>query len=121
TAGLRATTPRAKERHFEAVGHGQWRVREALRAQVSIAHLNLLDADGSLQLPKMDAIFCRNVLIYMDREARRRVLAVLFARLQEGGLLLLGHAENLLSLETGFEPVHLQRDLVYRRPGSAPP
>lgn len=115
-AGLRVTSGEARSRHFEQLAPGRWRVRTELRERVSFAHLNLLDPDGARQLPRMDAIFCRNVLIYMDRPARERVLAVLYERLHEGGLLMLGHAENLLSMQTEFEPVSLKRDLVYRRP-----
>ena len=71
----------------------------------------------------MDAVFCRNVLIYLDPAARLRVLQRLHDTLVEGGLLLLGHSENLLNLQGGFELVHLANDLVYRRPfapGAAP-
>ena len=117
-AGLRVTSARARERHFDPLAPGRWRVGAAIRERVSFAHLNLLDADGARQLPRMDAIFCRNVLIYMDRPARERVLAVLFERLHEGGLLMLGHAENLLSMRTRFEPLSLKGDLVYRRPAA---
>ncbi len=67
----------------------------------------------------MDVIFCRNVLIYFDVETRKRVLGLFAQRLREGGYLLLGHSENLLSLSTRFELVQLSGDLVYRKPVGA--
>jgi chemotaxis protein methyltransferase CheR len=64
----------------------------------------------------MDAVFCRNVMIYFDLPARRRVLKVFHERLVPGGYLLLGHSENLLNLGADFEIVHLRGDLAYRKP-----
>ena len=67
-------------------------------------------------VPRMDAVFCRNVMIYFDLLARRRVLKVFHERLVPGGYLLLGHSENLLNLGADFEMVHMRGDLAYRKP-----
>jgi len=115
-AALRATSGMQRQRYFELAPNGRHRVSESIRSMVSFAQVNLIDPDQAEVLPPMDAIFCRNVLIYMDEPARRRTLRILFDRLHGGGLLLLGHAEHLLGLETGFELVHLEHDLIYRRP-----
>jgi chemotaxis protein methyltransferase CheR len=64
-------------------------------------------------------ILCRNVLLYFDPAARRRVLRHLHACLAEGGWLLLGHAESLLQLSADFELVRLERELVFRKPRAA--
>jgi chemotaxis protein methyltransferase CheR len=72
------------------------KVRPELARLVSFATLNLCeqgwDAPG-----EYDAIFCRNVMIYLDRDVQRRVLERLAARLKPHGLLFTGHSENLLS------------------------
>jgi chemotaxis protein methyltransferase CheR len=65
---------------------------------------------------RVDAIFCRNVLIYFDVRSRKRVIDNLYQRLSPGGYLMLGHSESLLNLSTAFELVHLRDDLVYRKP-----
>jgi chemotaxis protein methyltransferase CheR len=91
---------------------------EALRAMCHFGQLNLLDADRARLLGRMDAIFCRNVLIYLDAHGRRRVIDALYERLQPGGVLLLGHAESLLNVSTAFELLHLREDLVYRKPAT---
>ena len=64
----------------------------------------------------MDAIFCRNVMIYFDLSARRQALRRLHDKLRPGGWLLLGHSESLINVTADFELVHLKNDLVYRRP-----
>ena len=85
----------------------------------SICHfgqLNLLDRERSALIGSADVIFCRNVLIYFDDRSRDRVVQTFHDRLAPGGYLLLGHSESLLHRATQFEIVHLDRDIVYRRP-----
>jgi chemotaxis protein methyltransferase CheR len=78
--------------------------------------LNLLDSERTRLLGRIDAIFCRNVLIYFDPHARRRTIEMFHERLYQGGVLLLGHSESLLNVTTAFELLHLREDLVYRKP-----
>ncbi|MCP3101432.1 protein-glutamate O-methyltransferase CheR [Myxococcus sp. K15C18031901] len=115
-SALRATSADLLERFFVPAANNKVRVRDDVRAMVSFGHHNLLDEAGSQLVMKMDAVFCRNVMIYFDQAARRRVLRILRDRLVPGGYLLLGHSENLLNLGADFELVHLRGDLVYRRP-----
>jgi chemotaxis protein methyltransferase CheR len=68
---------------------------------------------------RVDAIFCRNLLIYFDDAARRELISIFYDRLVPGGYLMLGHSESLLHLTTAFELVQLSTDLVYRKPLSA--
>jgi chemotaxis protein methyltransferase CheR len=93
-----------------------YRVRASLRRMCHFQQGNLLSEADVRQVGRVDAVFCRNVLIYMDEPTRLRVLRHLFERLLPGGFLFLGHAESLLTLDTPFEPVHLSSDLAYRRP-----
>jgi chemotaxis protein methyltransferase CheR len=117
-SALRATPPEMLARYFDKVaGAGnKVRVRDGVRAWVSFGHLNLLDEATAQLVPRMDVIFCRNVMIYFDGPARRRLIHLFREKLVPGGYLLLGHSENLLNLSVDFELVHLRGDLVYRRP-----
>lgn len=91
-------------------------VRADIRAMCNFAHLNLLDAARYSVIGAVDAVFCRNVLIYFDTASRRKVIEGFYERLQPGGFLFLGHSESLLNVSTAFELVHLSSDLVYRKP-----
>lgn len=91
-------------------------VRADIRAMCNFAHLNLLDTARYSVIGAVDAIFCRNVLIYFDTASRRKVIEGFYERLYPGGFLFLGHSESLLNVSTAFELVHLSSDLVYRRP-----
>ncbi len=109
-------TPEADEIRSWFTPEGErWRAGESLRRIVSFGHLNLVDDRDAALVAPVDAIFCRNVLIYFDQGARRRALEIFQAKLREGGYLLLGHAESLLHVTAELEPVHLTHDLVYRR------
>ncbi len=102
-------------RHFVETSRGR-AVRPEIRAMCHFGHLNLLDRNHSAIVGNVDVVFCRNVLIYFDARARADVVRTFYERLVPGGYLLLGHSESLLHTSTDFELVHLQRDMVYRRP-----
>jgi chemotaxis protein methyltransferase CheR len=99
---------------------GRWTVAPEIRRMVSFGHLNLLD-DGAVALVgRVDAVFCRNVMIYFDLPTRKRVVRSFHQKLRDGGYLLLGHSESLLHVTADFELVHFRNDLVYRRPRPTP-
>jgi chemotaxis protein methyltransferase CheR len=75
-----------------------------------------MDTNKAGIVGRVDAVFCRNVLIYLDVRSRRKVIDSLYDRLVPGGILFLGHSESLLNVTTAFELVHLSEDLVYRKP-----
>jgi len=114
-SSFRATPAEARRRWFVERGDG-FMVQERVRQLCHFGHLNLLDAERATVVGRVDAIFCRNVMIYLDSRARRRVIDLFHERLYPGGVLLLGHSESLLNVSTAFELLHLRDDLVYRRP-----
>lgn len=114
-SSFRQTDERHLRRYFREV-EGGYQVRDEIKALVSFGQINLVDHDGLALLPEVDVVFCRNVLIYFDRESRRRTVETFHAKLGRGGYLLLGHSESLMNLSTAFELRHLRNDLVYRKP-----
>ncbi|MGC3996193.1 MAG: protein-glutamate O-methyltransferase CheR [Anaeromyxobacter sp.] len=99
---------------------GKWVVDDALRSMVRFQRENLLHPRALASVSRLDVVFCRNVIIYFDLEARRTMLRRVHQRMRAGGWLLLGHAESLLNVTADFELVHLTSDLVYRRPRGGP-
>ncbi len=112
---FRSADAQAMRRWFQPAG-GKWVVDDAIRRLVSFGQLNLLDEGMTSLVGLVDVVFCRNVMIYFDLPARRRVLRSLHRKLQPGGFLLLGHSESLLNVTADFELLHLKNDLVYRKP-----
>ena len=112
---LRATPDAVRDRYFAREGDNAWQLDERVRRMVVFEVSNLVDTARYTSLQAMDAIFCRNVLIYFGEETRRRVAMGFHDRLRDGGFLLLGHAESLLTLATPFTLCHVGRDMVYRK------
>ncbi len=68
------------------------RIVPELRRKVRFQHLNLMDTDFRIRR-KMDIIFCRNVIIYFDRETTEKLLIKLCNQLTPGGFIFMGHSE----------------------------
>jgi chemotaxis protein methyltransferase CheR len=85
-------------------------VCEQLKRLVCFKTLNLMD-DWPMTGP-FDAIFCRNVVIYFDRETQRQIVARMAALQRPGDHLILGHSESLLQVSSQYR---LVRDTVHRR------
>jgi chemotaxis protein methyltransferase CheR len=96
---------------------GAVRIRPTVRELVTFRRLNLLDAQWPIRT-RFHLIFCRNVLMYFDRPTQAAVVARLERHLEPDGLLVLGHAENLLGLGSSMERV---TSTVYRLPTSCTP
>ncbi|MFC1641254.1 CheR family methyltransferase [Myxococcota bacterium] len=118
SGSFRATSPEQRAAYFAATPEG-WQVVDTFRKLCYFGQLNLLDGQRGAIVGRVDAVFCRNVLIYFDVRSRRRVIDNLYDRLAPGGYLMLGHSESLLNVTTAFELVHLKQDLVYRKPRGA--
>lgn len=92
-----------------------YRVKDSIKKYVDFARLNLLDKNRLNLIRNMDVIFCRNVIIYFDLEAKKKVIESLYECLKPNGFLLLGHSESLANISTKFELRHFQYDMVYQK------
>jgi chemotaxis protein methyltransferase CheR len=101
--------------YFTSTSNGRT-VRPFVREICHFGHFNLLDEARAAMIGRVDAIFCRNVLIYFDQASRRRVIQSFYERLEPHGYLMLGHSESLLHTSTAFELAQLRGDLAYRKP-----
>jgi chemotaxis protein methyltransferase CheR len=81
----------------------QWSMSEHLKKLITFKQLNLLS--NWPMKGKFDAIFCRNVIIYFDKETQSKLFERYANQLVEGGLLYIGHSETLHNLSTRFESI----------------
>jgi chemotaxis protein methyltransferase CheR len=114
-SSFRATDSEIRDRYFSRQEGGVWKISDAIRNRVSFGRLNLYDSTRVAMLGTVDVIFCRNVIIYFDDESKKKVVGNFHDRLKEGGYLLLGHSESLISLSTRFKLKHLEHDMVYQK------
>lgn len=114
-SAFRATDPSLRDKYFTRQPDGSWRIGDEIRNRVSFGRLNLYDEPRVALLGYVDIIFCRNVIIYFDEASKKTVVSNFYNRLLDGGYLLLGHSETLISLSTQFKLKHLKNDMVYQK------
>lgn len=112
----RATDPGMLAKYFTLDEKGDYRVIDRVKELVSFSYVNLLDPHKTSLIGGMDVIFCRNVIIYFDREAKKKVIESFYHKLRDGGYLLLGHSESLINLSNAFVLRTLKHDMVYQKP-----
>lgn len=83
---------------------GKVRIRPEVAALVKFSRLNLLDIGWSIKEP-VDAIFCRNVMIYFDKPTQKKILDRFAPLLKPNGLLFAGHSENASLVNQTFKPL----------------
>ncbi|THF66659.1 chemotaxis protein CheR [Pseudothauera nasutitermitis] len=74
---------------------GQVRVRPELQRLITFRRINLLDPNWAVQGP-LDALFCRNVMIYFDKPTQYGILKRFVPLLRPEGLLFAGHSESFM-------------------------
>jgi len=93
----------------------RWAVSPRLKQRISYHRLNLSVRPFPMRGP-LDAIFCRNVMIYFDRPMRAAVVGEFERLLRPGQLLFVGHSETLNGVASRFRA---ERPSVYRLPAEA--
>jgi chemotaxis protein methyltransferase CheR len=91
-----------------------WQLNAEIRAMVQHRQLNLLQ-DFS-HLGTFDVIFCRNVLIYFDQDAKAGIFDRLGRMLEPDGVLALGAAESVVGISDAFKPYPERRGLYCPNP-----
>jgi chemotaxis protein methyltransferase CheR len=92
---------------------GKFRAQDELRNLITFKQLNLMH-EWPMRGP-FDAIFCRNVIIYFDKETQRALFERMAALQRPGDILFLGHSESLYRVSDKYE---LVGRTIYRRNAS---
>jgi chemotaxis protein methyltransferase CheR len=114
-ARLKNVTPERRNRFFTEHRRGDglfYEVTPELRALIAFKQLNLMHP-----LPMrgpLDAVFCRNVVIYFDKDTQRELFGRVSQLQRPGDLLFLGHSESLFKVSEAYS---LIGKTVYRRVG----
>ncbi len=110
-----------RERHFNRISpeesslkfaHDVLKVKDSLKRLVNFRFLNLMKDSYP---PGQDVIFCRNVLIYFDRETQNSVLNKMYNSLNHGGYLMIGHSETLQIHDTQFKTRRMKEGVCYQK------
>ncbi|MFA6148796.1 MAG: CheR family methyltransferase [bacterium] len=113
---LRDLPERIRERYFEPLGGGRYRVAEEVRRLVDFGEMNLIDfLSAPRQSARYAAIFCRNVMIYFGTDTTRRLVERFHECLFDGGVLFLGHSETLWGISEVFRLEQREKVFYYRK------
>jgi len=91
---------------------GLFRIIPSLRERVTFKQLNLMDNQFNVDTD-MDIIFCRNVIIYFDKDTQKMLFNKFYKHLVPGGYLFIGSSETLYGVNSDFIPAG---PTVYRKP-----
>ncbi|MFO7842862.1 MAG: protein-glutamate O-methyltransferase [Bacteroidales bacterium] len=97
---------RSKDREIRTV-----RVVKELRNKLEYRRLNFMDENYNIS-DVYDVIFCRNVLIYFNRDTQEKVINKLCYKLKKGGYLFIGHSESILGMDVPLEQI---KPTIFRR------
>jgi chemotaxis protein methyltransferase CheR len=102
-----------QDRYFEREEGSRrlYAVRQELKRMIMFKRLNLSAVPFPMKGP-MDAIFCRNVMIYFDNDVRKKLLNEFYRLLKPEGYLFVGHAESLTGMLSGLKAA---RPSVYKK------
>ncbi|MEU8228835.1 CheR family methyltransferase [Actinoplanes sp. NPDC048967] len=109
---LDAVPPELKEKYFERTGE-RFTFRKDLRRSVIFGRNDLVQ---DAPISRIDLLACRNTLMYFNAETQTKILSRFHFALADGGILLLGKAEMLLSHGNIFTPADLKRRIFRRVP-----
>lgn len=98
---LADVSPERLSRFFTRLGSA-YQVSSELRKMVVFAHHNLLKDPP---FTRLDLVSCRNLLIYFQMPAQKRVLSLFHFAMKVGGVLVLGPSESTGEISDEFEPV----------------
>lgn len=82
-----------------------------IRSKVTFQRLNLMDDTYDVSTD-FDIVFCRNVLIYFDRETQHRVINKLVSKLRMDGYFFLGHSESITNMRV---PLRQIKPTIFRK------
>jgi chemotaxis protein methyltransferase CheR len=108
---LRGLPPQYIPQFFQRA-ESKWQVKSDIRERIDFRYLNLCGDWGNL--PKMDIVFIRNVLIYFDSDTKKTILEKMLQVIKPGGYLFLGSGEIPVGLEDRFQPTDFSTSACFK-------
>ncbi|HDR9156335.1 TPA: MCP methyltransferase [Burkholderia vietnamiensis] len=110
---FRGTQTAFRTRFFTPTADG-WLLDKQVRSRVQFRQANLMEACADTGV-HYDFVFCRNVLIYFDRDAQDRAIRQLASRLADDGMLFVGPAETGVAMRCGMRSARVPLAFAFQR------
>lgn len=86
--------PAYRQKYFKSLKDGNWEIKPDLKKMVLFRRLNLMRPDFPFK-GLFHLIFCRNVMIYFDKDTQRDLIGRFYRYTEPNGYLFIGHSETL--------------------------
>ncbi len=110
---LRTTPAPIISKYFAEKEGDLFEVKPEVKKLVHFGKINLNEERSVKMVPKSQIVFCRNVIIYFDREMKKKVLSGFYNNLVDGGHLYVGHSESLHLITKDFKPIQHSGAISY--------
>lgn len=117
-ANIEAAISKERVRRFFSRNERGYQINKQIRDLCVFAQQNVL---RDPPFSRLDLISCRNVLIYLETAAQKKLIPFFHYALKPGGFLLLGSAETVGNFSDLFEPVDPKTKLFAKRSVQSPP
>lgn len=101
-------------KYFDNMPDGSWTAKKEVTKYIAYDYFNLLT--GNFPSDAYHVIFCRNVLIYQDKENKEKIMKNLFKSLKPGGYLIMGAGESLIGSEVDLHQQTVGNSMFFRKP-----
>ncbi|MFP4698313.1 MAG: CheR family methyltransferase [Eubacteriales bacterium] len=108
---IKAIPPKWKLSYFKKIDNNRFAVIDRIKERIIFRRFNLMNGTFPFK-KKFNVIFCRNVMIYFDKETKETLVNKFYNLLEPGGYLFIGHSE---SLDRSSSPFKYIMPSVYRR------
>lgn len=99
------------QKYFSQNGE-TWKIKDEIRTMATFRKMNLMLPFKTLG--KFDIVFCRNVAIYFELEARKKLFNDIADILEPDGYLIIGSTESLTGICPRFGPQRHIRSIFYQ-------
>ncbi len=100
------------ERYFDNLGNENYRIKDTVKQHIKFKCHNMLKQDPPGK--GFDIIFCRNVMIYFDKNTQGELVDKSFRKaISDEGYLFIGHSESLMGKTESFKYAHVCKAPIY--------
>ncbi|MEM2141011.1 protein-glutamate O-methyltransferase CheR [Nitrososphaera sp.] len=101
-----------RSKHFARMPDGRYQASDRLKSMIEFGTGNLSTMNTPQQL---DAVFCRNVLMYFDKDTQFKILTKFHGSLKDGGYFVLGQSEAVMGESSALFEAVMPKERIYRK------